>query len=207
MPYHQFEEPLKIIDNYPNRLPKIWLYKMGCVTHVSTHSELQIASNLSQARAKVFLETRYYMRDALSALFKINPIKIPITAQPGKPPKLPKGMGYISISHCKDAFIIGWYQKNIGIDIERSDRDFNYQTLAKKYFRRENMKNYNFNKYSILKEWSAIEAAIKCDRGKLSTDLKEWKYEMNKKNLYHKSKKIKLGLIQIPFLDWTISIA
>ena len=124
---------------------------MGCVTHVSTYSELQIASNLSQARAKIFLETRYYMRDALSALFNINPMKIPITANPGKPPKLPNGMGYISISHCKDAFIIGWHRENIGIDIERSDRDFNYQKLAKKYFQKENIKNFNMNKYLILK--------------------------------------------------------
>ena len=180
---------------------------MDCVTHVSTSSELKIASNLSQSRAKIFLETRYYIRDALSALFNINPLKIPINAHPGKPPKLPKGMGYISISHCIDAFIIGWHQENIGIDIERSDRDFNYQTLAKKYFLEENNKNYNLNKYSILRKWSGIEAAIKCDRGKLSKDLKEWKYQMNKKNLYHKSKGIKLNLIQIPFLDWTISIA
>ena len=180
---------------------------MGYVTHVSTSNELQIASNLSRARAKIFLETRYYMRDALSTLFKINPMKIPITANPGEPPKLPIGMGYISISHCKDAFIIGWHRKNIGIDIERSDRDFNYQKLAKKYFQEENIKNYNFNKYLILKNWSAIEAAIKYDRGKLSRDIKEWKYQMNQENLYHKSKKIKLNLIQIPFLDWTISIA
>ena len=179
---------------------------MGSVTHVSTSSELQIASNLSHARAKIFLETRYYMRDALSALFKINPIKVPITAHPGKPPELPNGMGYISISHCKDAFIIGWHRENIGIDIERSDRDFNYQKLAKKYFQIKNIKNFNMNKYLILREWSAIEAAIKCDRGKLSKDIKEWKC-INKDNLYHKSKKIKLNLIQIPFLDWTISIA
>ena len=147
------------------------------------------------------------MRDALSALFNINPLNIPITANPGKPPKLPNGMGYISISHCKDAFIIGWHQENIGIDIERSDRDFNYQKLAKKYFQEENMKNYNLNKYLILREWSAIEAAIKYDRGKLSSDIKEWKFKINKENLYHKSKKIKLNLIQIPLLDWTISIA
>ncbi len=180
---------------------------MGCVTHVSTSSELQIASKLSQPRAKIFLETRYYMRDALSALFNINPLKIPIKANPGKPPKLPNGMGYISISHCKDAFIIGWYRENIGVDIERSDRDFNYQKLARKYFQEENIKNYNLNKYLILKEWSAIEAAIKCDRGKLSKDIKEWKYKINTENLYHTSKKIKLNLIQIPFLDWTISIA
>ena len=180
---------------------------MGCVTHVSTSSELQIASNLSEARAKIFLETRYYMRDALSAMFNINPMKIPITAHPGKPPKLPKGMGYISISHCKDAFIIGWNRENIGIDIERSDRDFNYQKLAKKYFQEENMKNYNLNKYLILKKWSAIEAAIKYDRGKLSRDIKEWKYQINQGNIYHQSKKIKLNLIQIAFLDWTISVA
>ena len=180
---------------------------MGCVTHVSTSSELEIAENLSQSRAKVFLETRYYMRDALSALFNINPLKIPINADPGMPPKLPIGMGYISISHCNDAFIIGWYQKNIGIDIERSDRDFNYQKLAEKYFQEENIKNTNLNKYLILKEWSAIEAAIKYDRGKLSRDIKEWKYQINKKNLYHISKKIKLNYIQISLLDWTISIA
>tara|TARA_B100000212_G_scaffold52288_1_gene34140 strand:- start:100 stop:693 length:594 start_codon:yes stop_codon:yes gene_type:complete len=180
---------------------------MGCVTHVSTSNELQIASNLSQARAKIFLETRYYMRVALSALFNIHPMKIPITAQPGKPPKLPNGMGYISISHCKDAFIIGWYRENIGIDIERSDRDFNYKKLAKKYFLEENIKNYNLNKYLILKKWSAIEAAIKCDRGKLSRDIKEWQYKMNQEELFHKSKKIKLNLIQLPYLDWTISIA
>tara|TARA_B100000212_G_scaffold279261_1_gene219006 strand:- start:825 stop:1418 length:594 start_codon:yes stop_codon:yes gene_type:complete len=180
---------------------------MGKLTHISTSNELQIASNLTQARAKIFLETRHYMREALSALFNINPIDIPINAHPGRPPKLPKGMGYISISHCKDAFIIGWYQENIGIDIERSDRDFNYQKLAKKYFRTENMTTSNLNKYSILKEWSAIEAAIKFDRGKLSRDLKEWKYQNNKYILYHKSKKITLNLIQIPFLEWTISLA
>ena len=69
------------------------------------------------------------------------------------------------------------------------------------------MKNHNLNKYLILREWSAIEAAIKCDRGKLSRDIKEWQFRINKENLYHKSKKIKLNLIQIPFLYWTISIA
>ena len=180
---------------------------MSYVTHVSTSNELQIAANLSKARAKIFLETRYYMRDALSALFNISPLKIPITAHPGEPPKLPDGMGYISISHCKDAFIIGWHKDNIGIDIERSDRNFSYKKLAKKYFSQDNIKSYNLNQLSILQEWSAMEAAIKYDRGKLSKDIKEWKYQKNKESIYHKSKKIKLSIIQLPFLDWTISIA
>ena len=180
---------------------------MGCVTHISTSHELQIASNLSQSRAKIFLETRYYMRDALSAFFNINPMKVPIIALPGKPPELPNGLGYISISHCKDAFIIGWHQEKIGIDIERSDRDFNYQNLAKKYFHKENFRDYKFDKYTILQEWSAIEAAIKCERGKLSKDIKEWKYQKSKERIFHKSKKIKFNLIQFAFLEWTISIS
>jgi len=180
---------------------------MGYVKHISTSSELKIAENLTPIRSKLFLETRYLMRIALSDLFDMNSMKIPIIANPGEPPKLPNGMGYISISHCKDAFIVGWHKENIGIDIERSDRDFNYQKLAKKYFYKDNIKNFNFNKYSILKKWSAIEAAIKCDRGKLSKDIKQWEYQKNTENIYHKSKHIKLNLIQLPFLDWTISIA
>ena len=198
---------MNIKKNYPNTLPKIWLYKIGCVTHDSTTSELNTASNLPYKKAKIFLETRYYMRDALSDLFKMNPLQIPISADPGKPPKLPTGMGYISISHCIDAFIIGWHQENIGIDIERSDRDFNYKNLARKYFYPENIKIPYFNKYSILKEWSAIEAAIKWNRGSLSKDIKEWKYQKDNGNLCHKSKKIKLNLMQFPFSDWTISVA
>ena len=180
---------------------------MGHVTHVSTSSELRIASSLSLARSKIFLETRFYIRDALSSLFNMDPLKIPISADPGKPPILPSEMGFISISHCKDSFIIGWHEEKIGVDIERSDRDFNYQNLAKKYFIEDNTRKDNFNKYTILREWSAIEAAIKYDRGALSKDIKEWKYQKEKENIWHKSKKIKLSLMQFPFLDWTISIA
>ncbi len=180
---------------------------MGCVTHVSTLSEKKIATNLPLARAKIFLETRYYIRDALSYLFNLEPLKIKINAEPGKPPKLPKGFGYISISHCKDAFIIVWHQEKIGIDIERSDRNFNYKNLAKKYFCKENVKNYNLNRYAILQKWSAVEAAIKYDRGKLSEDINEWKLNNNKEQLFHNTKKIALNLTQFAYLDWTISIA
>ena len=35
----------------------------------------------------------------------------------------------------------------------------------------------------------------------------EWRYGMDKENLYHNSKKIKLNLTQLPFLDWIVSVA
>ena len=180
---------------------------MANVTHVSTPNEINIASNLSSSRAQVFLESRFYMRDALSNLFDLNPLEIPLIANPGEPPVLPVGMGYISMSHCKDACIICWNKERIGIDIEFSDRDFNYKGLAKKYFFKKIINDSELNKYIILKEWSAIEAAIKWDRGKLSKDIKYWQYKNYKKNIYHMKKKLTVHLNQFSFLKWTISIA
>ena len=74
------------------------------------------------------------MRHSLSTLFELDPLTIPINAHPGKPPSLPSGMGNISLSHCKDAITIVWHKDKIGIDIERTDRDFNYLKFAEKYF-------------------------------------------------------------------------
>ena len=179
---------------------------MGNVTHVSTPNEINIASNLSSSRAKVFLESRFYIRDALSNLFDLKPLDIPLKSNPGEPPTLPEGMGYISMSHCRDACIICWNREKIGIDIECSDRNFNYKGLAKKYFYKKFTDDYNLKRYSILKEWNAIEAAIKWDRGKLSKDLKYWQYKNNEKNIFHVKKNLIVNLEQFSFLNWTISI-
>ena len=107
---------------------------------------------LSDLRSKVFLETRAYLRESLSTLFDLDPLEIPINAQPGEPPSLPSGMGNISLSHCKDAITIVWHKSKIGIDIERTDSDFNHIKLAEKYFfntNKSNHKNYLKKKYDI----------------------------------------------------------
>ena len=58
-----------------------------------------------------FLESRAYIRQCLGNLFNLNPLEIPIIANPGEPPKLPKGMGHCSFSHCNDAIILVWHEK------------------------------------------------------------------------------------------------
>ena len=95
-----------------------------------TENEIQIASMLTKSRSNVFLESRGYIRRSLANLFNLNPLDIPIEANPSKPPKLPKGMGHISLSHCHDALIIIWHSEKVGIDIERSDRNFQYKDLS-----------------------------------------------------------------------------
>ena len=100
-------------------------------------------------------------------------------------------------------------KKKIGIDIERLDRDFNYEKLAKKYFYNSTTFNNTKKLYkkSILNQWCAIEAAIKWDHGKLAKDIKEWQYSENEKTLFHKKKRLKLKFTQITFYKWTISLA
>ena len=113
------------------------------VKDVATIEEIKTAKNLSSSRSKIFLETRAYLRQSLSTLFDLEPLEIPINAHPGVPPTLPSGMGNISLSHCKDAIIIGWHKNKIGIDIERTERDFDHKKFAKKYFFHTNKSNHN----------------------------------------------------------------
>ena len=148
---------MTLLNNYEYKIPKIWFHEIKGVQDVATLKELEIANKLTKQRAKIFLESRAYIRKSLGSLFNINPLEIPIIANPGEPPELPKGMGYISFSHCKDAIILVWHEKKIGIDIERQDRDFNYEKLAKKYFFNSN----KFNDRSKLNKNSMNEKLLK----------------------------------------------
>ena len=189
---------MTLLNNYEYKIPKIWFHEIKGVQDVATKKELEIANKLSRQRANIFLESRAYIRQCLGNLFNLNPLEIPLIANPGEPPKLPKGMGHCSFSHCNDAIILVWHEKKIGIDIERLDRDFNYTKLAKKYFFKSNSYNNKseIHKHSILNQWCAIEAAIKWDHGKLAKDIKEWQYSENDKILFHKKKKLKLQFKQ-----------
>ena len=200
---------MTLLNNYEYKIPKIWFHEIKGVQDVATLKELEIANKLSRHRANIFLESRAYIRQCLGNLFNLNPLEVPIIANPGEPPELPKGMGYCSFSHCNDAIILVWHEKKIGIDIERIDRNFNYVKLAKKYFFKSNSSSNTSDSYknSILNQWCAVEAAIKWDHGKLAEDIKEWQYSENDKILFHNKKKLKLKFTQIDLYKWTISLA
>ena len=200
---------MTLLNNYEYKIPKIWFHEIKGVQDVATLKELEIANKLSRQRANIFLESRAYIRQSLGTFFNLNPLEMPIIANPGEPPELPNGMGYFSFSHCSDAIILVWHEKKIGIDIERIDRDFDYDKLAKKYFLNSNRSNKTGELYkkSILNQWCSVEAAIKWDHGKLAKDIKEWQYSEYEKTLFHKKKKLKLKFTQITFYKWTISLA
>ena len=200
---------MKLLNEYEYKIPKIWFYEIKGVQDVVTIEESNTAKKLSGLRSKVFLETRAYLRKSLSTLFNIDPLEIPINAYPGEPPILPNGMGNISLSHCKDALTIVWHKSKIGIDIERTDRDFNHLKFAEKYFFRTNKSTHdnNLTKKMILNQWCAVEAAIKWDHGKLAKDINNWEYYEKPQELIHKKKNIHLNYSQINFHNWTIALA
>ena len=200
---------MKLLNKYEYKIPKIWFYEIKGVQDVATVKELETAKTLSACRARIFLETRAYIRQSLATIFDLDPLDIPLNANPGEPPKLPIEMGHISLSHCKDAIVIVWHKRKIGIDIERRDRNFNYKQLANKYFlNTSNLNNRNqFTKTMILNQWCAVEAAIKWDHGKLAKDIKHWQYFQTNKELIHKKKNLHLNLAQINFHNWTIALA
>ena len=117
-------------------------------------------------------------------------------------------MGKISLSHCKDAVTIVWHKGTIGIDIERTDRDFNHIKFAEKYFfhaYKSIHNNNNLTKNMLLNQCCTVEAAIKLDHGKLSKDINNWQYFEKQKKLIHKKKNIHLNYSQINFHIWTIA--
>jgi len=195
------------LKEYSNTLPKIWFYRLNGRKHLPTLNEIKIAENLPQPKVNIFLESRAQIRYSLSTLFDINPLDIPLEAFPGEPPNLPENMGNLSISHCRDALVVIWSKNRIGIDIERVDRNFNFRSLNDKYFIPNSNEKEKVQPEEVLKKWSGIEAAIKWDKGKLSKDLRYWKYVKNKKYIFHERKKLEINLSQFLFHNWIISIA
>ncbi len=185
--------------------PKIWIYKMKDKYKKCSEEEVKISKDLTLKKRLTFLESRSYIREAIAHYYNCDPLDVPLVAEPGQPPLLMDNLGEISISHCNDALIFSLFNEKIGVDIERSDRQFNHTGIAKRYF--YHYKNNILTREEVLSDWTIIEAAIKWDKGKLSEDLCSWEIQKKKKQALNKKKNISVNFSQFSFLDWTISLA
>ncbi len=148
----------------------------------------------------------------MSSMTGIDPLQIPLKADPGKPPLLEEGWGNISMSHCPDALLIGWSSEKIGVDIERKDRKLNAHKLSKRFFtKNENHEIENLSsieaKEEVLGRWVVKEAAIKWHNGKISDNLSEWIWENNSSFAYNKKLGHKVNIYKQNYKDWTYAIA
>ena len=141
-------------------------------------------NKLTTNKALIYHFSRGCVRNAIANMTGIDPLAIPLKADPGKPPLLEEGWGHISISHCSDALLIGWSSEKIGVDIERKDREFHAHKLSKRFFSKDEnsgIENLTSNqaKEEVLNRWIIKEAAIKWHNGKISNNLSQWIWENN----------------------------
>tara|TARA_S200000501_G_C20823008_1_gene743736 strand:+ start:475 stop:1116 length:642 start_codon:yes stop_codon:yes gene_type:complete len=177
-----------------------------------TDLEKKYATNLSNKRAEEYAFSRGHMRDVLSKIFGMRPLDIPLESLPGKPPILKEGLGNISMSHCKDALLIGWSIRKIGVDIERSDRQFNFRNISEKYFfndEKKELKKLSEEKLrlSILNLWVLKEASIKWQEGSIIPDLSLWKINKNYTSAYHQSLNLSINTFCLKKNSWVLGVA
>ena len=99
---------------------------------ISIQEEIE-AKSLPIKRSNQYKYSRGNMRYALSKLFNIDPLKIPLHSLPGYAPILNKGFGYVSMSHCHNALLIGWSKNKLGVDIENIYKNPMNKKIAKRF--------------------------------------------------------------------------
>ena len=190
----------------------LWLLPMQAALKPITTQEAQWANQLPRKRSQQFTHSRGCVRDALSTLWGIAPLDIPLQAPPGEPPVLANGWGHVSFSHCSDALFIGWSPKRIGVDIEKADRFFKADQLLQRYFSTKDkialqMLNEEKRRPAILQEWVTKEAAIKWQRGALMKDFQEWSFCKNSKKAIHQTLGYQITVQNLHHKSWFIAIA
>ena len=167
---------------------------------------------LSLNRSLQYEYSRGYVREVLSYILGIPALEIPLKSPPGLPPELPSEMGYVSFSHCRDVLLIGWSFKNIGVDIERSDRFFEAKKILNGFYsnyEKKSLKNFNDKELNseVLKLWVRKEAAIKWQKGNIFQDLSKWNLKLGSDKLENKDEGYTLKSFFINYEDWYISVA
>ncbi len=174
--------------------------------------EKKWVQKLTPRRGLTYHFSRGCLRHVMSSMTGLEPLDIPLKADPGEPPSLAEGLGYISMSHCADALLIGWSSAKIGVDIERKDRKFQAHKLSKRFF--SQYENYEIEnlmpsqaKELVLKRWVIKEAAIKWQSGKIATNINQWIWENKSSFAYHKKLGYKVKIYEQNHDKWTYAIA
>ncbi len=201
-----------MVDARETSLLALWFFPMQAPLKPITQKEARYAEQFSTKRSMQFHHSRGYVREALSELWKVPALEIPLQAAPGKAPKLAKGWGNVSFSHCSDGLFIGWSPKRIGVDLERADRCFKAEQVTKRYFSEQEKKdlshlNQEELRAAVLQKWVIKEAAIKWQRGKLAADFSKWSFCEKSHLAIHQSLGHKVGLHRIQFNSWYMAVA
>ena len=191
---------------------QLWILPINNDEKLVSDYEKNLSKKLSPKRSKEFIYTRGCVREVLADFLGVKPLRVPLEAPPGKPPKLKNGLGNITFSHCRDALFIGWSDIKVGVDIERKDRNLKSASLIKRFYCKEEKKeletlNQRDQRQKALKFWIIKEAAIKWQEGTIAKDLPYWLIKEKQNKIYHEKLNILLNTEYKNYSLWSLGIA
>jgi len=208
----QFVESLPRIEATKPSVLALWFFPTQAKLKPITKYEAEWADQLPIERSRQYQHARGYVRNALSEIWEVPALEIPLNAPPGKSPELLDGWGNISFSHCCDGLFIGWSPSRIGVDIERTDRAFQADRLTKRFFskaEKEALSHLSGEdlRSAVLKQWVVKEAAIKWQRGKLAVDISQWSLCKKSNQAIHQSLGHEVGMHSFCYKSWYMAVA
>lgn len=190
----------------------LWFFSINGSINPITSEESEFSKSISPFRSILYKRSRGCIRKVISNIFDIPALDVPLDAPIGKPPKINEDFGYISLSHCDDAILIGWSMEKIGVDIERYDRNIESSKIIKRFFSDNekikllNLKGDNLDQ-EFIKTWVLKESAIKWQRGNIAKDISKWEISNNLKYANHNNLNLNLNTLQFKFKDWSLGVA
>lgn len=190
----------------------VWLFKNNLEKLPISKQEKNFSNFLSRKRSEQYQFSRGYMRYVLSKLFNLEPLEIPLLANLGEAPVLPPEFGFLSISHSKDALLISWSIEEVGVDIERFDRQLYSPILLRKYlneekhFQESSLSNEKIRE-QILNIWVVKEALVKWERSSIAQGFKNWDVNTDFTFAINTIKREKVSIKKMRFQNWNIGIA
>ena len=91
-----------------SRKASFWIFPTDYNQKNISDQEIYAASLLPNKRSIQYKVSRGCIRFVISKLFKIKPLEVPLYSLPNANPVLGKNFGFVSMSHCYDAILIGW---------------------------------------------------------------------------------------------------
>ena len=191
---------------------KLWLYTKEKHIEFLSEKEKSFLKELKNFKKTQYSYSRSSLREALSLLLNIEPLELPVIAPPGEKPKLDHDLGFISLSHCVDALLIGWSTSPLGVDIENSNRIIKSNKVFKKILHNSELKKTNFENKNqgikrLLKIWVIKEAIIKKTEQSLIKDGKEWEWVNTKNMAFNQKDNQMINVFQENLYGWEIGIA
>ncbi len=191
----------------------LWVVPKKLKPKFFSEKESNSFRKLLKDNKKKYLHSRSFIREVLSEIFDLHPLSIPLEAEYGIIPSLAPKYGYLSLSYCDNALLIGWSTEKLGVDIEKFDRKFNSEKIMTRYYLKDeieilrHIKNKEELRIAVLKLWVLKESTIKLQRGSISKDLLKWRINLAEKISKNQSNGLKVNSYCFRYKDWLLGMA